>query len=322
MIGSFFAIVILSSVLTGSGVLASEIGNPPSLGTSTEDYTQNVGEVVSVNETDIELTGTDPVTLDVEGETLEPPGSAEGIQVEVLSSSDSEATIRYTFEDPVFSIDPNPPTLEDGDGSFTNRDNVENLESPTGQINTIGQTTGGDDIYILPQGSDSAVELTVLGTSSSTSESVSQGQESTLSLTTPEGQDWEVTVRPTSVSERQFDNDESAYITEGQYTIEEPDHNTGITGTIRQLAETVLFIGEILVWFLGFIVTVVAETLSAIVSLIAYIGGISFYLITAWTSIGSLVGGVLGLMFQGITILLFVLLFNGVAKVVKSLPTT
>lgn len=320
LVGSFFAIVLISFLLASSGALADEVGEPPSIGEKTEEYTFDVGETTQINGEDVTLTGTDPVVLDINGTTVDPPGTSDGIQAEVVE----DQTIQFTYQERLFRLEAGDfPTLDTGDGSFTNRPNTERAEDISGQQIAIGESSGEDTVYLQVAGSDPpAVELSGLGDiDDSNSKTVTEGERTELTITTPESQTWTVTVRPTTVEQLDFDGT-TAWVVEGQYTIEEPEPTQGITSTIRQIAETILFVGQVLVWGIGFFVALILNVLLTIGALILFVGELIFYIIFAWLNIGALIPGVLGLLFQGFTMVLFLLLFNGVAKLVKMLPTT
>lgn len=319
LVGSFFAIALISFLLASSGAIADEVGEPPSIGEEVEEYTFNVGETTQINGEDVTLTGTDPIVLDINGTTVDPPGTSDGIQAEVVENQ----TIQFTYQERLFRVEAGDfPTLDTGDGSFTNRPNTERKQRPIGQQTSIGQSSGGDTVYLQVAGSDPAVELSGLGNiNDSNLKTVTEGEETQLTITTPEDETWTVTVRPTKVEQLDFDGT-TAWVVEGEYTIEEPEPDEGITSTLSQIAETILFIGQVLVWGIGFVVALILNVLLTIGALILFVGELIFYIIFAWLNIGALIPGVLGLLFQGFTMVLFLLLFNGVAKLVKMLPTT
>ena len=316
-VGSFFSLVILSSVLVQSGILVDTIGEPPTIGTEEDTLVQEIGVDETVNEQTVVLDSLDPVKVTINGTQTEPPDSVNGTQVEVVESNETTATLRYTYQEPLISLDPEPPTFDDGDGAFGNRENTDRLNAPTGQLTTIGYTSSGQ-IYLNPQGSSPTVELSGLGSiSESDSAEVSQGQTTELSISPSGENQWVVEVTPTTVQEVQFSDGDTGWVVEGQYTIVDPETDSGITGTIRQVADTILFIGEIFLWSIGYVIYVVAQVLLAVVEIIAFVGQLSFYLISGWLNVGALIPGVLGLLFQGFTLTLFMLLFNGIAKTLR-----
>jgi len=313
-VGSFFALVILSSILVQSGLLVDTIGEPPTIGTEEQTLVQEVGVGETVNKQTVVLNALDPVTLTINGTQTQPPDSINGTQVEVVETNEATATLRYTYQEPLISLDPEPPTFDDGDGAFGNRENVESINASTGQLTTIGNTPSGQ-IYLNPLGSAPIVGLSGLGKSDSAK--VSQGQTTQLSISPVGEEQWIVEVTPTTVQEVQFSGSDTGWVVEGQYTLVKPKTDGGITGTIRQVADTILFIGEIFLWSIGYVIYVVAQVLIAIVEIIAFVGQLSFYLISGWLNVGALIPGVLGLFFQGFTLTLFMLLFNGIAKTLR-----
>ena len=247
-VGSFFTIVLLSFILTGSGALATEVGQPPTL-----------------NESE---TGVD------------------------LNTSDFP-------EEP--SIDESVSTIETGEQyEWTISDRTQLTKTWFADWFLGITTISGSEVtfYTYETASFQEEELTLSNGNSGT---IKYGDDRQSSLD----------IRVDSIS---AGPDQSNTVT---FTILSDDNNSG-----GGIPETVFYIGSIISWGFSFIFGIITDVVSSLATIGQYNLGLVWYLISLWTSVGALIPGVLGLLFQGFTLVLFVLLFNGVIKILKVLPTT
>ena len=369
LVGSFFAIALISFLLASSGVLADQVGEPPSIGEETEEYTLDIGETVEIDDRDITLTQTDPVILDVNGTTLDPPGSAEGIQAQVVEGQ----TIQFTYQEELFRVKsgdfPQRPSDKNYEGSFqynlTNFDYNTNYQFGSGSYVgdpfrkglEIDYNERSYWVYYAPNG---AVDYNSV--SLNPNDNPPTNETDFLFFLAPEEEiqnyprsgggysfvDWAdenelVEIRSPDVGETDVVwyasnvNDGTAstelVLNDGSYYYQ-IEHSDGLgslkysqddlstDGLLGGVVAQISFLSQAVMWGFGYIFTLIVNILITIGSLVTFVGQFIFYIIYAWLNIGSLIPGVLGLLFQGFTIVLFLLLFNGIAKLIKMIPTT
>lgn len=258
MIGSFFALVMIFAVLTGSGLVADEIGDVPTL---TED-----GEaLIEIDSGDMPERPTDRggdtggFTWEFAsdsweyGKTIDIDGSEIDVYYrEAQINEDEEIELRFE---------------EDGE--------VQDIAAEGDVFNILWVSPTWGDQYVIVNGQE--VHLDVEGTSD-----------------------------------------------EGSIQIQINPDDTGwfSFGIAAGLVSGILWLVSVFAWGIGTLFELVIAVVTAIPTMLIWVAQFTWYIISGWLAIGDYIPGVLGLMFQGITLVLFALVFNGTAKIIKMIPTT
>lgn len=89
-------------------------------------------------------------------------------------------------------------------------------------------------------------------------------------------------------------------------------------GILGEIAQAVTFIGNVIIWFVEYVITLLITIILTVVKLTAWIVNMLWYLINAWLALNALIGNQwLGLILQGITLALFIAFFNGTVKIIQ-----